>query len=215
MPVINNEEFVKRIARLAKQNQELEEHIRNLEKMNEKLIRDNEKIKAMYEKLSPDGTREVIEAEKKEKSLKFNMATVLFADIHGFSRLVEGLDSSVVMDELDEILYEFDSIVARFKIEKIKTIGDTYMCAGGIPVKNITNPIDVVMAAMEMRNFLEKFEVNKRGNGKRIWDLKIGIHTGPVTATISGKTKVNYDIKGDTVNMASRVESVSDKGMIM
>jgi len=215
MTVSNNEALVKRIARLAKQTKDLEEQIKILEKLNEKLVRENEKIKALNEKISPEGIKEAVEAEKKESSLKFNMATVLFADIHGFSKLVEGMDSSAVMDELDEILFEFDAIVMRFKIEKIKTIGDTYMCAGGIPVKNITNPIDVVMAAMEMRNFLEKFEFNKRGKDNRIWDLKIGIHTGPVTATISGKKKVNYDIKGDTVNTASRVEAVSDNGSIL
>jgi adenylate cyclase len=215
MAVTNNEELVKRIARLAKQNQELEEHVKKLEKMNEKLTRDYEKIRALYDKVSPDGLKEVIEGEKKERSLKFNMATVLFADIHGFSRLVEGMDSSAVMDEMDEIRFEFDAIVGRFKIEKIKTIGDTFMCAGGIPVKNITNPVDVVMAAMEMRNYLEKFEIKKRGKNNRIWELKIGIHTGPVTATISGKKKVNYDIKGDTVNTASRVEAVSDNATIL
>jgi adenylate cyclase len=215
MTVSNNEELVKRIARLAKQTKDLEEQIKILEKVNEKLARENGKIKALNEKLSPEGIKEASEVEKKESSLKFNMATVLFADIHGFSKLVEGMDSSAVMDELDEILFEFDAIVTRFKIEKIKTIGDTYMCAGGIPVKNITNPIDVVMAAMEMRNFLEKFEMNKRGKDNRIWDLKIGIHTGPVTASISGKKKVNYDIKGDTVNTASRVEAVSDNGSIL
>jgi class 3 adenylate cyclase len=215
MPVTNNEELVKRIARLAKQNQELEEHIKNLEKMNEKLTRDNEKIKALYEKISPDGLKEFGEGGKRERSLKFNMATVLFADIHGFSRHVEGMDSSSIMDELDEIIFEFEAIVARFKIEKIKTIGDTYMCAGGIPVKNITNPVDVVMAAIEMRNFLEKFEIRKRGINNRIWDLKIGIHSGPVTAAISGRKKINYDIKGDTVNTASRIEGFSDTGMIL
>jgi class 3 adenylate cyclase len=214
MAGINNEELVKRIARLAKQNQELEEHIKKLEKQNEKLTRDYEKFRALYEKVSPEGVKEA-EGEKKERSLKFNMATVLFADIHGLSMLVEGMDSSNVMDELDEILYEFDAITARYKIEKIKTIGDTFMCAGGIPVKNITNPVDVVMAALEMRNFLEKYETAKRGEGNNIWDLKIGIHTGPVTASISGKKKVNYDIKGDTVNTASRVESVSEKDTIL
>lgn len=212
---INNEELVKRIAKLAKQNQELEEHIKKLEKMNEKLSRDVDKYKAISEKSSSAVPREEREGEKKERSLKFNMATVLFADIHGFSKLVEGMESSSVMDELDEILFEFDEIVTRYKIEKIKTIGDTYMCAGGIPMKNITNPIDVVMAAMEMRNFLENYETGKRGPGEKIWDLKIGIHTGPVTANISGKKKVNYDIKGDTVNTASRVEAVSDKGTIL
>ena len=215
MTVSNNEELVKRIARLAKQNQELEEQIKKLGKVNEKLIRDNEKIKALYEKVSPEGIKDASEGEKKERSLKFNMATVLFADIHGFSRLDDSIDSSAIMDELDEIMFEFDAIVSRYKIEKIKTIGDTFMCAGGIPVKNITNPVDVVMAAMEMRNFLEKFENAKRGTESRIWDLKIGIHTGPVTAAISGKKKVNYDIKGDTVNTASRVEAVSDKGTIL
>ena len=215
MAVNKNEELVKRIARLAKQNQDLEDQIKRLEKLNEKLTRDNEKIKALYEKLSPESLKEPGDSEKKERSLKFNMATVLFADIHGFSKLVEGMDSSAVMDELDEILFEFDAIVSRFKIEKIKTIGDTYMCAGGIPVKNITNPVDVVMAAMEMRNFLEKYEAGKRGESDRIWELKIGIHTGPVTAAISGKKKVNYDIKGDTVNTASRVEAISDNGSIL
>lgn len=215
MPVTNNEELVKRIARLAKQNQELEEHIRKLEKMNEKLTRDNEKIEAFYEKFSTESLKEVGEVEKKEKSLKFNMATVLFADIHGFSRLVEGMDSSSVMDELDEINVEFEAIVTRYKIEKIKTIGDTYMCAGGIPVKNITNPVDVVMAAIEMRNFLETHEIKKRGINNRIWELKIGIQSGPVTAAISGRKKINYDIKGDTVNTASRIEAVSDSGMIL
>ena len=211
----NNEELVKRIAKLAKQNQELEGHIKKLEKQNEKLSRDYEKTKALYEKVSPEGLKETAEGEKKEKSLKFNMATVLFSDIHGFSKLVEGMDSSAIMDELDEILFEFDAIVDRYKIEKIHTIGDTFMCAGGIPSKNITNPIDVVMAALEMRNFLENYELKKRGADNRIWDLKIGIHTGPVTASVTGKKKISYDIKGDTVNTASRVEAVSEKGTIL
>ncbi|MCX6330693.1 MAG: HD domain-containing protein [Bacteroidia bacterium] len=215
MIATNNEELVKRIAKLAKQNQELEDHIKKLEKQNEKLLRDSEKYKALYEKVSPEGLKETIEGEKKEKSLKFNMATVLFSDIHGFSKLVEGMDSSAIMDELDEILFEFDAIVERYKIEKIHTIGDTFMCAGGIPSKNITNPIDVVMAALEMRNFLENYELKKRGAENKIWDLKIGIHTGPVTASVTGKKKISYDIKGDTVNTASRVEAVSEKGSIL
>jgi adenylate cyclase len=214
MVVSNNEELLKRIARLVKQNQELEENLRTLEKLYEKLTRENEKFKALNEKMSPEMLKEIKESEKKERYIKFNMATVLFAEIRGFSKLVDGLNSSAVIDELDEILFEFDAIVTRFKIEKIKTIGDTFMCAGGIPVKNITNPIDVVMAAMEMSNFLEKYENNKRGVD-RIWELKIGIHTGPVTATVAGKKKVSYDIKGDTVNTASRIEAVSDYGSIL
>ena len=215
MTADNNEELVKRIAKLARQNQELEEHIKKLKKQNEKLSKENERTKALYEKVSPEALKEAAEGDKQEKSLKFNMATVLFADIHGFSKLVEGMDSSAIMDELDEILYVFDAIVTKYKIEKIKTIGDTFMCAGGIPDKNITNPVDVVMAALEMRNHLDIYETKKRGAENKIWDLKIGIHTGPVTASVTGKKKVSYDIKGDTVNTASRIEAVSEQGSIL
>jgi class 3 adenylate cyclase len=201
----NNEELVKRIAKLARQNQELEDRIKKLVKQNDKLADDNERLKAHHPEL-PLGLL---------KSLKFNMATVLFADIHGLSRVMEGMDSGSVMDELDEIFFEFESIAEKYKIQKIKTIGDTFMCAGGIPAKNITNPIDVVMAAMEMRNFLKKYEHDKRSGNKSIWDLKIGIHTGPVTASVSGKKKINYDIKGDTVHNASRMEALSEGGSIL
>jgi class 3 adenylate cyclase len=89
------------------------------------------------------------------------------------------------------------------------------MCAGGIPVKNITNPVDVVMAAMEMRNYIGQYEAVKRDLNYRIWELKIGIHTGPVTASVSGKKKINYEIKGDTVHNSSRIESVSEHGSVM
>ncbi len=211
----SNEELVRRIARLARQNQELEEHLRKLEKLNEKLLQENVKMKALLEKPAQQQAGAEADSGQKEKTLKFNMATVLFTDIHGFSKLVEGLESTAVMDELDQILFEFESIVRKYNIEKIKTIGDTFMCAGGIPVKNITNPVDVVMAAIEMRAFLEKHESALRKEGERIWELKTGIHTGPVTASISGKKKISYDIKGDTVNTASRIEAVSENGSVL
>lgn len=215
MTVTSDGELVKRIAKLAKQNQELESKIRELEKINEKLIRENERIKGLYEKASAEGAREAFPVSRQEKSFKFNMATVLYSEIRGFSKIIEGKTPEYFMDELDEIIREFDEISLRHKIEKIKTIGDTYMCAGGIPVKNITNPIDVILAAIEMRNFLEEYESGKRGGEKRIWELRTGIHTGPVTASVSGKKKISYDIKGDTVNTASRIEAVSDSGTIL
>lgn len=210
---INNEELVKRISRLAKQNQELEELIRQLVKQNEKLQSENERLKTKQ----GGGLKEISggEQEKRETPLKFSMATLLFSEIHGFSKVIEGTDSVSVMDELDEIFYEFDAIAEKYRIEKIRTIGDTLMYAGGIPVKNITNPVDVVMSAIEMRNFLQSYEQEKRGGISRIWDLKAGIHTGPVTASVSGKKKINYDIKGDTVHNASRLEALSNDGTIL
>ncbi len=210
----NNEEFVKRIARLARQNQELEKQIKVLQKKNEQLSGENEQLKTRFKKLYPDDITAKI-VPKRERSLKFDMATVLFSNIHNNAILSGSIDSDSLMDELDEIFYEFDLIAAKYKIEKIKTIGDTFMCAGGIPLKNITNPVDVVMAALEMRTFLSDYESGKRIDGKRFWDFTIGIHTGPVTADITGNKKINYDIKGDTVHTASRIETISEKGMIL
>jgi len=215
MVISGNEDLVRRIAKLARQNQDLEDKIRKLLRQNEELSNDYEALKKKYDKLSSGGIKAIGRGGEKGRSLKFDMATVLFSSIYGFSSLNEKMDSSAVMDELDEILFEFDAIVSRYKIEKIKTLGDTYMCAGGIPVKNITNPVDVVMAAIEMRDYLRRYEDEKRGHSHRLWELQTGIHTGPVTATVSGKKKISYDIKGDTVNTTSRIESVSGRGKIM
>jgi adenylate cyclase len=138
---------------------------------------------------------------------------VLFANIHGFKKLQEEIDSEGIMDELDTILFNFDQVIENYHVEKIKTIGDSYMCAGGIPDKNITNPIQVVLAALDMIQHLK--ELSNKGNHKQIWSVKFGIHTGPVTSSISGKKKISYDIKGDTVNIASRIESTNEPGTII
>lgn len=215
MSTSKNAELLKRIAKLARQNQELEENIKRLEKANERLIRENDRITALYGRLAPGTGKEKGDGEKKEKALRFNTATVLFADIHGISPLKEGMNSSMIMDELDSILFEFEAIVKKYKIEKIRTIGDTYMCAGGIPVKNITNPVDVVMAALEMRSCIDRITNSGKKNDQGGWTIRIGIHSGPVIAAMTGRKKLSYDIKGDTVNTASRVESVSSNGMVL
>lgn len=209
----DNEELIKRIVRLARENQALEEQLKDLEKHIEKLTDENERLNALHkiakEKLSPD------ETTGEPRPLKFNMATVLFSGIRHRSESIDPIDSVSLLDELDEIFFEFSKITGRLKIEKIRTIGDTYMCAGGIPEKNITNPVDVVTAAFEMVNLLDKFEATRRGSGKRIWELKTGIHTGPVIASVTGKKKQAYDIKGDTVNNTSRIEAVAPVNSIL
>lgn len=214
MSAINNEELIKRIAKLAKQNKEQEEVIKKLEKQIETLTNENEKLKALQMTLHRD-LKEDKKPGEGERSLKFNMATVLFAVVHSSKERMNIMDSISFMDELDEIFYEFGAIAERLKIEKIKTIGDTFMCAGGIPKKNITNPVNVVAAALEMQNFLENFECKKRGEAEKVWELMIGIHTGPVVATVSGKKKISYELKGDTVNNATRIEAVAPPGSLL
>ena len=208
-------ELVKRIAKLAKQNQDLEDQVKRLLKENEKLTQDLEKKKALLDTLTPEQRDLESKIESRPASIKFKMATVLFADIHGFNRISSEMDSEALMDQLDGIFFEFDSIVKKYNIEKIKTIGDSYMCAGGIPVKNITNPIDVVMAALEMQEYLKQIRKKTNPEDGQVWELKLGIHTGPVTAAIAGKKKISYDIKGDTVNTATRIESTSETGKII
>jgi class 3 adenylate cyclase len=210
MDLRSKDQLLKRIARLARQNKELDEYVKKLEREKERLLEINEKYRLLIERQELPG----VKPQAEEKSLRYNMVTVLFADIHGFSKLVENMESDRVMDELDEIFFEFDKIIGKYHVEKIRTIGDTIMCAGGIPSKNITNPVEVVMAAVELRHFLKEYETGKRGSD-RIWNLKIGIHTGPVTATISGKNRVSYDIKGRAVNTASRIEAVAENESII
>jgi class 3 adenylate cyclase len=124
------------------------------------------------------------------------------------------MNSEEVIDELDQIFFHFNEIVKKYKIQKIKTIGDAYMCAGGVPIKNITNPIDVVLAALEMEEYLGNLKNDYEKQNRQFWDLRLGIHTGAVTATVTGRKKISYDLKGDTVNIATRMASASEIGEI-
>ena len=205
------DELLKRIQKLVKKNQDLINKNEKLQKAFTQLSEQNEMMKLLLKEARVD-FQDDPSLEGRPRLRKYRMATVLFAYIGGFKHLNDVEDSEIVMDQLDEVLIEFDRILRKYKIHKIKTIGDTYMAAGGIPDKNITNPIDVVMAALEMNLFLDQL---RRIDGKRYWDLSLGIHTGPVTANVSGKKKINYDIKGDTVNIAHRMQGVGDSGKIL
>jgi len=214
MDQLKEEKLIRRIAKLAKQNQHLKNKLKELQSVSEKISRDNEKLNSLLAQINPDQLSG-LKKEVKSQSLIFRMATVLFAEIHGFSSVAKDIDSDSLLDELDGVFYEFNSISKKLNIEKIRTIGDTFMSAGGIPVKNITNPIEVVLAALQMKTFLEEYEKKVKGRKDKIWKIKFGIHTGPVIAEFSGKKKISYDIKGDTVNTASRIQSNSEDGKII
>ncbi len=140
---------------------------------------------------------------------KYKKVTVLFADIQGFTRIVQHTNPELLIDELDKFFFHFDEVVGKYGIEKIKTIGDAYMCAGGLPEKNRTNPIEVVLAAVEIQQYMKSAMHSVEGADKELgfWELRIGVHTGPVISGIIGQKKLSFDIWGDTVNIASRMES--------
>jgi len=155
-------------------------------------------------------TADQIKSKGKAKWEKYERATVLFSDIQGFTKIAEEMNPEKLIDELDTFFFHFDSVVEKYNIEKIKTIGDAYMAAGGIPLKNSTNPVEVVLAALEMQTYMQQLKSTRA----KIWDLRIGIHTGPVIAGVVGHKKITYDIWGDTVNTASRMESSGTPGKI-
>ena len=164
--------------------------------------------KVKYEELAanylPKEEFEKLKEKSKEKATRYKMVTVLFSDVHGFSNISKTENAEHLIDDLDRFFFHFDEVVKRFHIEKIKSIGDIYMCAGGIPQKNHTNPIEVVLAAFEMYQYMQSMKLQY--GDEQGWNLRIGIHTGPVFCNNTGNKK-KLEIWGDTVNIASRMEA--------
>jgi class 3 adenylate cyclase len=185
-----------------------------INKRTEDLIIEKEKTEALLANVLPKNTADEIMAKGKATKIKYNFVTVLFSDIQGFTKIAEEMNPEVLIDELDKFFFYFDSVVEKYGIEKIKTIGDAYMCAGGIPEKNRTNPVEVILAALEMKGYMNKLKETSELEGMKHWDIRIGIHTGTVVAGVVGQKKLSYDIWGDTVNTASRMESSGEAGKI-
>jgi len=208
------QKLVLKIADLLRENKKLSNQLKDTTDSNKKLSKQNEKLENIISSIPPDVLPKEASIQMKSRTTRFEMATVLYADIQGFKKIAEQAGTSDIIDELDQIIFHFNSIVKKYKIEKIKTIGDAYMCAGGVPVKNITNPVDVVLAALEMQDYLNTLKEEYESNDKKFWDLKMGIHTGPVTATLLGRKKISYELKGDTVNIATRMASAGEVSQI-
>ena len=185
-----------------------------INKKTEELIAEKQKREALLANTLPKNAADEIMVKAKAAKIKYNFVTVLFSDIQGFTKIAEETNPEVLIDELDKFFFYFDSIVEKYGIEKIKTIGDAYMCAGGIPEKNRTNPVEVILAALEMKAYMTRLKQTTELEGMKFWDIRIGIHTGTVIAGVIGQKKLSYDIWGDTVNTASRMESSGEAGKI-
>ncbi len=144
----------------------------------------------------------------------YEMVSVLFADFKDFSKITEKTPPAILIAELDKYFIKFDEIINKYNLEKIKTIGDCYMCVGGIPNPNKTNHIEAVLAGLEFQQYIKECNILKAEKNELLWELRIGIHTGKVIAGVVGKKKFAYDIWGDTVNTASRMESGCEIGKV-
>ncbi|MBN2890756.1 MAG: HD domain-containing protein [Bacteroidales bacterium] len=214
MTELDHKDLIYKVNTLMKENQELQRELTKLKKNKEVLSSNIEKLENTIAQIPPDQLPSDISISIGEKSLRFNMVTILFIDIHGFKKISEGKNVQDVIDELDQILFNINKIAKKYKLQIIKTIGDTYMVAGGVPVKNSTNPIDVVMAGVEIASYVKILHDEYEARGQEFWEMRIGINTGAVKASAYGKKKISYDLKGETVNIATRMASSSEIGKI-
>lgn len=162
----------------------------------------------------PEEVMHELKAHGKTQARNYSRATVLFADIKEFTKISERLSPDEVVEALDTYFERFDKVIEKYDIEKIKTIGDAYVCAGGIPTKNEDNPNLVVRAALECMEEVNKLRAERNKTGKQTFEFRFGIHTGQLVAGVIGIRKFAYDIWGDTVNMAARMQQEGEVGKI-
>lgn len=162
----------------------------------------------------PAQTAEELKTHGKASARRYEAVTVLFSDFKSFTQIAELTTPEELVAELDECFRAFDEIATRYGIEKIKTIGDAYLCAAGLPAPSPTHAADVVQAALDMQNFMAGFRLRQRAAGKPEFFCRIGIHSGPVVAGVVGQKKFAYDIWGDTVNMAARMEQSGEANRV-
>ncbi|OJJ14537.1 hypothetical protein BKI52_42945 [marine bacterium AO1-C] len=188
-------------------NEEVMAQSEQIQKANEVINAEKEKSDKLLLNILPSDIAEELKTNGKSQVRNYDMASVLFTDFKGFTKIASVTDPADIVKDLDTCFAAFDRIIEQFGLEKIKTIGDAYMCVGGIPIDNKTNAIDSVLAALEIRRFMAEFRAEKIMRGEQAWELRLGINTGPLIAGVIGTKKFAYDVWGDTVNTASRMES--------
>ena len=176
------------------------------------LAAQKEKTEELLLNILPHETAEELKLKGFATTRFYNMASVMFTDFKDFTKISETIKPTELIAELDFCFKKFDDIIEKYGLEKIKTIGDSYMCAGGIPKADDFNPIRITLAALEICTFMA--ERRKDENVIAPFEIRIGIHTGPITAGVVGKKKFAYDIWSDTVNTASRMESSGKVGRV-
>jgi class 3 adenylate cyclase len=162
----------------------------------------------------PASTAEELKRKGSADARRYESCTVLFSDFKGFTGFSSLMDSDTLVSELDHYFRLFDTLTDTYGIEKIKTIGDAYMCASGLPEPTKTHALNAVLMGLGMIEAVERSNLDRARKGLTEWPVRVGIHTGPVVAGVVGEKKFAYDIWGDTVNLASRMESHGEAGRV-
>ena len=178
------------------------------------LAEQKERVEELLLNILPKSIAEELKSKGKATPRQYHTSSVLFTDFKGFTKIAELTEPEELVQELDEHFVAFDTIMEKWGVEKIKTVGDAYMAASGLPELNEHHAILTVLAALEMRQFMEQRIAARQKEGRTYWELRLGVNTGPLVAGVVGKNKFAYDIWGDTVNTAARLEASSEAGKI-
>lgn len=201
-------------AKIEQQNQIIQEEKEKVEEQKRLLQIEKDKSENLLRNIIPEATAEELKSKGRASARAYKTVSVLFTDFVGFTKIAEHMKPTELVNKLDIYFRKFDEIIVRNNLEKIKTIGDAYMCAGGVPVRNNTNPIDSVLAALQIQDYMLRLKNDAIANGTEYWDLRLGINTGEVTAGVIGSERLAYDIWGSTVNQAQRMEMMGEPGRV-
>ncbi len=183
-------------------------------KTNKILDRQKDEIENLLLNILPSEVAKELQLNGTSTPRNYESVSVMFTDFKGFTTIADKLSPQVLVEELNACFIAFDNIIGKYDLEKIKTIGDSYMCAGGVPTPDDQHVIKIVKASLEIQEYIVENNVRRKEAGLVPWDLRIGIHVGPVVAGVVGKKKYAYDIWGSTVNIASRMESNGEPGQV-
>jgi ligand-binding sensor domain-containing protein/class 3 adenylate cyclase len=219
--------IVERTSEIREQNKKIEEQKKKIEhqkkEVEEKkklLEQEKDKVEKLLHNILPEETAKELSEGGSTSARNYNRVSVMFTDFVGFTKIADKMDPIDLLNRLDMFFTKFDEIIEKWNLEKIKTVGDAYLCAGGMPIRTKENPIQTVLAGLEIQKYMreqalaEKGMVDKNGNPIEPWHLRIGINTGEVVAGVIGKKRYAYDIWGATVNLAQRMETNGKPGRV-
>lgn len=192
----------------------IQSHNKILEEKNKIIATEKQRSEELLLNILPVSIADELKENGVAAARYYEQATVLFTDFKDFTNIAEKLTPEDLVADLDYCYKEFDRIIGKYGLEKIKTIGDAYMCAGGIPTPQDDHPERVIQAAKEIQAFLKDWKQRCQKAGKPFFEARIGVHTGPLIAGVVGEKKFAYDVWGDTVVIAARMEQSGESGRI-
>lgn len=208
-----------RTKEIEQKNREIEQKNREIEEEKNKVVEqqkllqiEKDKTEKVLKNVIPASTAEELKKSGKARARAYKTVSVMFTDFVGFTKISDRTNPTELVKKLDVYFTKFDEIIVKNNLEKIKTIGDAYMCAGGVPVRNKTNPIDACLAALQIQAYMHARKNDAIANSEEYWELRLGINTGEVTAGVIGSERLAYDIWGATVNQAQRMEMLGTPG---